>query len=113
MADEQPRSNNDELRVKIPVVGIDLVVKGREILFVLVVAGMVASLAYVNHMGFKAIETHIQAQSNEHGGLIKELRIHSWLLSLPTEKRPELVPPEEIWDRLRDPNWTRKPGRKE
>lgn len=37
----------------------------------------------------------------DHAAIVKELRITSYILSLPPEKRPELYPPQEIYERTK------------
>lgn len=37
----------------------------------------------------------------DHAAIVKELKINSYILSLPPDKRPELYPPQEIYERTK------------
>ena len=43
--------------------------------------------------------TMYNATTIDHQSIVRELRISSYLLSLPAEQRPPLFPPQEIYER--------------
>lgn len=45
--------------------------------------------------------TMFTSSTADHASIVRELRITSYILSLPPEKRPELYPPQEIYERTR------------
>ena len=98
--------------------GSTLIVSGREL--VLLVAVLVVGLAivYTNYLGFREVgsllKQGVDAQSEyqrgrheEHDAILsghiesaREARILNYLLSLPTEQRPRLMPPADLYERM-------------
>ena len=85
MADTQ----RDEFQANLPG-GFQVKIFGKEVVQVIIILLLFGYIAYVNYIA-----------QIDHLAIAKELRINTYILSLPQDKRPELVPPIEIWERMK------------
>jgi hypothetical protein len=100
MAD-QKQSNNDangsDGIVASSPRGWKVKISGRDTIIFVLIVSLIGLFFYISE---KMSLEHKESRG-DHQTIIKEMRINNYLLSLPAEKRPELITPPEIWDRLR------------
>lgn len=82
-------SNDGQVEVDLPG-GFKTKIFGRDAIHLFILAGILGYLAYINWN-----------TAQDHQSIAKELRINTYILSLPQDKRPELVPPSEVYERMR------------
>ena len=70
--------------------GINLTAKGKDLIVFILFVLLFVYITYINYLS-----------SQDHNLIARELRINTYILSLPQDKRPELVPPREVWERMR------------
>lgn len=66
---------------------------GQQSLIIIVLAVALGAITWTVMLALHSL-------SDEHKTLGREMRIQSYLLSLPPDKRPELVPPDDLWERM-------------
>lgn len=82
-------SNAEQVEITVPG-GFRTKVLGKDAIHLIILAGILGYLAYINWN-----------TAQDHQAIAKELRINTYILSLPQDKRPELVPPSEVYERMR------------
>lgn len=70
--------------------GISAAIKGPNIILVFLFACFVLITLYLNY--------------RDHQALLDEMRIQSYLQSLPLDRRPPLNPPNSLWERMQKPH---------
>lgn len=82
-------TTQEQLEVNLPG-GIKGRLLGKRLIDSILIIILFVYLAYINYVA-----------AQDHQAIAKELRINTYILSLPQDKRPELAPPTEVYERMK------------
>lgn len=89
-------AENNQENLKVSAGGVSLAVKGREIIAIIALLGL----------GVGVYFSHLQ-NIKDHQTVVDELQVMTYIMSLPADSRPKIIPPPSLRNRLQDPNWFR------
>lgn len=75
------------------------------ILMLLSLVGLALAGGVLLRDGQAALSRQLEVAQQQHSGMLEELRILSYILSLPEAQRPALLPPSGLARRLQDRPW--------